>query len=135
MKAIDIDLRPVHHYLEDRVRAHAFLCMLSTYVTFHLRRTLAPLTFTETTKPPRTDPVAPATRSAAARKKDVPKKNADGESLRGYRELIEHLGTLARNHMRVVAGAGVEFDLTATPTPTQRRAFELLGVPVPKTLM
>jgi hypothetical protein len=111
MKAIDINLRPVHHYLEVRFRAHAFLCVLLTYVTFHLRRTLAPLAFTETTKPPRTDPVAPATCSAAARKKDAPKKNADGESLCGYRELIEHLGTLTRNHMRVVAGAGVEFDL------------------------
>jgi len=135
MKAIDVDLRPVHHYLSERVRAHAFLCMLSTYVTFHLRATLAPLTFTETTKPPRTDPVAPATRSVAARKRDAAKKNADGESLRGYRELIEHLGTLTRNRMRVAVGASVEFDLLATPTPTQRRVFELLGVPVPKTLM
>ena len=135
MKAIDIDLRPVHHYLSERVRAHAFLCMLSTYVTFHLRATLAPLTFTETATPPRADPVAPAQRSAAARKKDATKKNADGESLRGYRELIEHLGTLTRNRMHVVAGVGVEFDLVATPTPTQRRAFELLGVPVPKKLL
>ena len=135
MKAIDIDLRPVHHYLSERVRAHAFLCMLSTYLTFHLRKTLAPLIFTETDKPPRTDPVAPAARSVAARKRDATKKNADGESLRGYRELIEHLGTLTRNHMRVVAGEGVVFDLVATPTPTQRRVFELLGVPVPKTLM
>ena len=135
MKAIDIDLRPVHHYLPERVRAHAFLCMLSTYLTFHLRRTLAPLTFTETETPLRTDPVAPAKRSVAARKKDATKKNADGESLRGYRELIDHLGTLTRNHLRVVAGAGVEFELLATPTPTQRRAFELLGVPVPKKLV
>ena len=135
MKAIDIDIRPVHHYLEDRVRAHAFLCMLSTYLTFHLRKTLAPLTFTETEKPSRSDPVAPATRSVAARKKDATKTNAEGESLRGYRQLIEHLGTLTRNQMRVVAGADVEFDLLATPTPTQRRAFELLGVPVPKKLL
>jgi len=135
MKAIDIDIRPVHHYLSDRVRAHAFLCMLSTYVTFHLRRTLAPLTFTETEKSPRTDPVAPATRSVVARKRDATKTNAEGEGLRGYRELIEHLGTLTRNRMRITAGQGIEFDLLATPTPTQRRAFELLGVPVPKKLM
>ena len=135
MKAIDIDIRPVHHYLEDRVRAHALLCMLSTYLTFHLRKALAPLTFTETTKSTRTDPVAPAQRSAAARNKDATKKNADDESVRGYRELIDHLGTLTRNRMRVVAGKGVEFDLVATPTPTQRRVFELLGAPVPKTLV
>ena len=61
MKAIDIDIRPVHHRLEDRVRAHAFLCFLATYVTFHLRATLAPLTFTDTASEDREDPVAPAT--------------------------------------------------------------------------
>ena len=59
MKAIDVDIRPVHHRLEDRVRAHAFLCFLATYVTFHLRATLAPLTFLDTERPGRSDPVAP----------------------------------------------------------------------------
>jgi hypothetical protein len=135
MKAIDIDIRPVHHYLEDRVRAHAFLCLLCTYVTFHLRATLAPLTFKDTEEAVREDPVAPAPRSAAARKKDATKTNANGEQLRGFRELIDHLGTLTRNKMRVATGEGVIFDLLATPTPTQRRVFELLGVPVPKNLV
>jgi Transposase DDE domain len=135
MKAVDVDIRPVHHYLEDRVRAHTFLCFLATYVTFHLRATLAPLTFADTEKPPREDPVAPAPRSAAARKNDAQKKNANGETLRGFRELIEHLGTLTRNRMRVAGAEEIEFDLLATPTPTQRRVFELLGAPVPKTLV
>jgi hypothetical protein len=134
MKAIDVDIRPVHHHLEDRVRAHAFLCFLASYVTFHLRGHLAPLTFADTELPTRSDPVAPAPRSRSARKKDGAKKNAAGESVRGFRELLEHLGTLTRNTMRVV-GTGVTFDLVATPTPTQRRVFELLGAPVPRTLV
>ena len=135
MKAIDVDIRPVHHRLSDRVRAHAFLCFLATYVTFHLRATLAPLTFIDTEPPSRFDPVAPAPRSASARRKDTTKKNAEDAEVRGFRELLEHLGTLTRNTMRVVAGNGVTFELLATPTPTQRRAFELLGVPVPRTLV
>ena len=134
MKAIDLDIRPVHHYLEDRVRAHAFLCFLATYVTFRLRATLAPLTFTDTEQTERSDPVAPAPRSASARTKDATKKNAENREVRGFRELIEHLGTLTRNTMRVV-GTDATFDLLATPTPTQRRVFELLGTPVPKTLV
>jgi hypothetical protein len=134
MKVIDVDLRPVHHHLADRVRAHAFVCFLATYVTFHLRRTLSPLTFADTDEPPRPDPVAPAPRSGAAKKKDATKKNAQNEEVRGFRELIEHLGTLTRNTMRVV-GTGVTFDLLATPTPTQRRVFELLGAAVPRTLV
>jgi len=126
MKVIDVDLRPVHHRLEDRVRSHAFICMLSTYISFHLRRSLAPLTFTDTEPPTRDDPVAPASASKAARKKAAAKKNAEGEDVRGFRELLEHLGTLTRNRMRVASSPEIEFDLVATPTPTQRRVFELL---------
>ena len=135
MKAIDVDIRPVHHRLEDRVRAHAFLCFLATYLTFHLRATLAPLPLLDPERPGRSDPVAPAPRSASARKKDANRKNAEDAEVRGYRELLDHLGTLTRNTMRVVAGKGVTFELLATPTPTQRRVFELLGVPVPRTLV
>ena len=134
MKAIDIDIRPVHHHLQDRVRAHAFLCMLATYLTFHLRETFAPLTFTDTEPPGRPDPVAPAPRSASARSKDATKKNPEGAEVRGYRELLEHLGTLTRNTMRVVGNQSVTFDMLATPTPTQRRVFALLGPPAPRTI-
>jgi hypothetical protein len=95
---------------------------------------LAPLTFADTGQQERTDPVAPARRPAAARTKDAKRKNQDNEEVRGFRELLEHLGTLTRNTMRV-AGTGVTFDLLATPTPTQRRVFELLGARVPKKLM
>jgi hypothetical protein len=135
MKAIDVDIRPVRHHLSDRVRAHAFVCFLATYLTFHLRATLAPLTFTDTEASERLDPVAPAPRSASARRKDATKKNAERAEVRGFRELLEHLGTLTRNTMRVAGGEGVTFELLATPTPTQRRVFELLGSPVPRTLV
>ena len=135
MKAIDVDLRPVHHRLEDRVKAHALVCFLATYVTFHLRRTLAPLTFTDTAPPTPTDPVVPAVRSSSAKKKDAKKKNAAGEPVRAFRELLEHLGTLTRDTLRVVGVGGVTFDLVATPTPTQRRVFELLAASVPRTLV
>jgi hypothetical protein len=73
MKAEDIDLRPIYHYLENRVRAHVLICMLATYLTWHLRQALAPLTFTDNTKPAREDPVIPARRSAAAAAKDAGK--------------------------------------------------------------
>ena len=71
MKVIDVELRPVHHRLEDRVRSHAFICMLSTYLSFHLRRSLAPLTFTDTEPPARRDPVAPASVSKAAQQEGL----------------------------------------------------------------
>lgn len=103
---------------------------MATYVTFHLRRTLGPLTFADTARPAPTDPVMSATRSSSAKKKD-----AAGEPVRTFGELLEHLGTLTCDTVRVVGPGGVTFDLVATPTPTQRRAFELLGASVPRTLV
>ncbi len=134
IKAIDIDIRPIHHRLEDRVRAHVFLCFLATYLTFHLRATLAPLTFTDTSPPSRSDPVSPALRSESAKKKDATGHNDANQEVRGFRELLDHLGTFTRNTMRVVTSQEATFDLLATPTPTQRRVFELLGVAIPRTL-
>lgn len=87
-----------------------------------------------TEKPGRPDPVAPSLRSVSARDKDATKKNAENAEVRGFREFLEHLGMLTRNRIRVVGGDGVTFDLFATPTPTQRRAFELRDEPVPRTL-
>ena len=134
LKIDDIDLRPIHHRLEARVRAHVFLCMLASYLVWHLRAALAPLTFTDEAPPGRANPVAPAQRSAGARAKAAAKENEDGQEVRGFRELIEHLGTLTRNTMRTTTETTSEFDLLATPTPTQRRVFELLGAPVPLKL-
>jgi Transposase DDE domain len=135
LKIDDIDLRPIHHRLEARVRSHVFICMLASYLVWHLREALAPLTFTDEAPPTRTNPVAPAVRSAGAAKKAARKVNAAGEEVRGFRELLEHLGTLTRNTMRTTTETTSTFELLASPTPTQRRAFELLGAPVPLKLL
>jgi hypothetical protein len=134
LKIDDIDLRPIHHRLEGRVRSHVFICMLASYLVWHLREVLAPLTFTDEAPPVRANPVAPAVRSAGARAKAAAKENGDGHEVRGFRELLEHLGTLTRNTMKTTTETTTEFELLATPTPTQRRVFELLGAPVPLKL-
>ena len=131
MKAEDIDLRPIYHYLENRVRAHVLLCMLATYLTWHLRQALAPLTFTDNQKPAREDPVIPARRSAAAAANDTAKITPDKLPIRGHQELVAHLATLTRN---TVSLAGQRLEKLSAPTPEQRRVFELLGKPIPLRL-
>ena len=131
MKAEDIDLRPIYHYLENRVRAHVLLCMLAAYLTWHLRQALAPLTFTGNQKPARDDPVIPARRSAVATAKDTAKITPDKLPVRGYQELVAHLATLTRN---TVSFAGKCFEKLSAPTPEQRRVFDLLGKPIPLRL-
>ena len=135
MKAIDVDIRPVHHYLEDRVRAHAFLCFLATYVTFHLRDSLAPLTFTDTAQPERTDPVAPAPRLRLG--KGEGRHEERTEPTGRCVAFASSSSTSAPSPATRCASLGTDatFDLLATPTPTQRRVFELLSAPVPKTLV
>jgi hypothetical protein len=129
----DLDLRPIYHRLEDRVRAHVLICMLASYLTWHLRKTLAPLMFTDTQPPVRTDPVAPAARSAFATRKASTRIAEDGNPVRSFRGVLDHLATLTRNQVRV---AGTEHTVTilAEPTPTQQRVFELLNRPLPLTL-
>ena len=131
MKAEDIDLRPIYHYLENRVRAHVLICMLATYLTWHLRQALAPLTFTDDNKPARQDPVSPARRSAAAMAKDTAKITPDKLPVLGYHELVAHLATLTRN---TVSFNGRRLEKLSVPTPGQRRVFELLGKPIPLRL-
>lgn len=134
-KAIDLELRPIYHWTEDRVRAHVLLCLLAGYLTWHLRRALAPITFADTERPgpTRPNPVAPAQPSAAARAKAARKATADGEPAQSYRSLLEHLRTLTRNSCQIT-GSNVSFDKLAEPTPTQRRVFELIGKPLPLRL-
>ena len=132
LKAIDLDLRPIYHWSEQRVRAHVFLCMLSAYVTWHLRRAWAPLCFSDEEIPQRNDPVAQALRSEKAQMKDATKTTEDGQVVHSFQTLLDHLATLTRN--KVVFAKGVTIDKLSLPTPTQRRAFELIGVPIPTTL-
>src|SRR6266487_2046760 len=130
-KADDLDLRPIHHYLTGRVRGHVLICMLACYLTWHLRQALAELTYTDPGIPAPADPVAPAQRSAQARAKDAAKHNSDGLPVRKYGDLLEHLSTLDR---QTIVFAGQKIEKLTRPTPVQRRAFELLGAPVPLTL-
>jgi hypothetical protein len=132
IKAIDLDLRPIYHYSEDRVRVHVFICMLALYLVWHLRRAWAPLCFTDEAPPPRTDPVAPAPRSAAALAKVRRKRGDDGEPLHSFATLIDTLAALTRNTIVFTGGARVT--KLSAPTALQRRAFELLGTPIPTEL-
>jgi hypothetical protein len=134
IKSIDLDLRPIHHYTETRVRAHVLICMLASYLVWHLRQTWAPLTFTDEHRPDPTDPVAPARRSQGADAKAATTTTTDDLPATSFTTLLGHLATLTRNHLRVAGQDESGFDLLAIPTPTQRRAFELLGASIPLTL-
>jgi hypothetical protein len=134
LKTIDLDLRPIHHYTETRVRAHVFICTLAAYLVWHLRQAWAPLTFTDENRPEPTDPVAPARRSAAADRKAATKTTTDDLPAHSFTSLLDHLATLTRNHMRVVGHDQAGFDLLTIATPTQRRAFELLNATIPMQL-
>jgi hypothetical protein len=136
-KAIDLQLRPIYHWTEDRVRAHVALCLLAGYLTWHLRRALAPITFADTDRPgpARPDPVAPAAPSPSAAAKAATKQTADHQPVYSYRTLLDHLATLTRNTCRIAGtAAAASFDKLAEPTPTQRRAFELIGASIPLRL-
>lgn len=133
LKTIDIELRPIHHHLSDRVRAHVLLCMLAAYLTWHLRQALRPLTFTDESPTPRTDPVAPARRSPQATRKATHKTTTDGHPVRSYRALLKHLETLCRNDVRYGTN-GPTITSLGEPTDLQRRIFQHLGAPIPLTL-
>ena len=133
IKSDDLDLRPIHHRLDDRVKAHVLICMLACYLIWHLRKAWAPLTFTDQTPPTRDNPVAPAQRSAAAQAKASTKHDAAGNPVRSLRDLLDHLATLTRDRIRY-HDTDIEIDKLTDPTPTQRRAFELIDSPIPLTI-
>jgi hypothetical protein len=130
LKSIDLDIRPVHHRLAGRVRAHVFLCMLAYYVAWHMRRTLAPLLFEdhdrETAAAARTSPVAAAEVSPAARTKARARRTEDGQPVHSFRTLLADLATLTRNTVRF--GDALPMTVLSRPTPIQQRAFDRLGV-------
>jgi len=133
LKADDLDLRPVFHRLEERVRAHVLICMLACYLTWHLRQAWAPLTFTDENPPAPGNPVTPARRSARAQAKASGQHDPAGRPYRSFRGLLEHLATLTRNQVRF-AGTRATVPLLAEPTSAQREAFDLIGAPIPLTL-
>jgi len=131
IKADDLDLRPIWHRLADRVRGHVLVCMLACYLAWHLRKAWAQLTFTDEQPPVRADPVAPARRSPTAQAKAARKTDASGQRMRSFRDLLDHLSTLTRNTITI---GDQTVDKLTNPTPTQRRAFQLLQTPIPLTL-
>jgi len=133
IKSDDLDLRPVFHRLEERVRAHVLICMLACYLTWHLRRAWAPLTYTDQDPPAPDNPVTAARRSAAAHAKASYQHDPAGQPYHSFRGLLEHLATLTRNQVRYT-GTQVTIAMLAEPTSTQRQAFELLGATIPLTL-
>ena len=132
IKSDDLDLRPVFHRLEDRVKAHVLICMLACYLTWYLRRAWAPLTFTDEDPPAPANPVIPARRSPHAQAKASGQYDPAGP-YHSFRGLLEHLATLTRNQVRF-AGTQAAIPMLAEPTSAQRQAFELIGVPIPLTL-
>ena len=133
IKTDDLDLRPIYHRLDQRVRAHALICLLACYLVWHLRKAWAPLTYTDEHPPVRDNPVASAQRSAAADAKAAHKHHTDGNPLRRFRGLIDHLATLTRDRIRY-HDTDIEIDKLTDPTPDQRRAFDLINTTIPLTI-
>jgi hypothetical protein len=128
----DLDIRPIRHRTEDRVRAHVFLRMLSYYLSWHIQARLAPLLFTDDDKPAaqaaRTSPVAPATRSPRALAKAATKQTPGNLPVHSFATLLADLATICLNTITPADPALPGFRLVTTPTALQRHAFELLGV-------
>jgi transposase len=129
LKSVDLKIRPIYHHLADRVRAHVFLCMLSYYVEWHMRRALAPMLFDDddpqAAEVARTSIVTPAQRSPKAKSKDLFKRTEDGMPVHSFQTLLKDLATLTSNEVRV---GEQTFQMLATPTPVQQRALQLLHV-------
>ena len=132
LKTIDLHVRPIHHWNADRVRAHVFLCMLGLYVEHHMRDKLAPMLYDETdheaASAARVSIVAKAERSQAAKAKEATGLTADGLPVHSLRTLLADLATYSRIEATTALNQKYVFTLYTRPTPTQQRAFELLGV-------
>jgi Transposase DDE domain len=133
IKSDDLDLRPVFHRLEKRVRGHVLICMLAAYLTWHLRQAWAPLTYTDEEPPESASPVAPARRSASAEAKASRQHDSSGRPYRSFQGLLAHLATLTRNELRF-AGTLAPVPVLTEPTSEQRQAFELIEAAIPLTL-
>jgi len=135
IKTIDLHVRPIHHWLADRVRAHVFLCMLAYHVEWHMRARLAPMLFdddddAETAEQLRESPVAKAQRSPAAIAKQTTGRTADGAPVHSFRTLLADLATIVRNTVATALAPEYRFNILTRPTPIQQKAFDLLAVPV-----
>lgn len=130
MKTLDLTIRPIHHRLADRVKAHIFLCMLAYYVEWHMREAWRALMFADEDQAAKTtrDPVAPAQRSAAAQKKASRHRQDDGAPIHSFQTLLADLATVVRNTCRVphTEGEASTFPILTILNATQKRAYELI---------
>jgi transposase len=124
LKGPDLQIRPIHHHLEDRVRAHVLICMLAYYLTWHLKAAWKPLLFTDEDRPVSPDPVAKAVRSTSAQQKAQTKRTTTGQPAHSYRTLLAELATQTRNTTRLT-GAASTFEKLTQPTELQTEALEL----------
>jgi transposase len=132
LKTVDLHVRPIHHRLPDRVRAHILLCMLAYYVEWHMRQLLAPILFDDDEKlqaqAARASIVAPAQRSAAAKLKALTKQTGDGLKVHSFQTLIGDLATIVKNRIQPIDKNIAAFDMLTQPTVIQQRALDLLGI-------
>ncbi len=134
LKTVDLHVRPIYHWLGDRVRAHVFLCMLAYYVEWNMRARLAPMLYDDDDKEAaealRESPVARAQRSPAALAKSATGRTPDGAPVHSFQSLLADLATLARNTVVTATAADRTFTILTRPTPIQQKAFNLLGFPI-----
>ena len=134
LKTVDLHVRPIHHWLEDRVRAHVFLCMLAYYVEWNLRAKLAAMLYDDDAKEAaealRDSPVAKAQRSPSALAKNATGRAADGVPVHSFQSLLADLATLARNTIVTAIAPDRPFTVLTRPTPIQQKAFNLLAIPI-----
>jgi len=132
LKTVDLHIRPIHHWLAPRVRAHVFLCMLACHVEWHMRERLKPMLFDDddptAAARERASIVAPASSSPAALRKRASKLTADGGPVHSFRSLLRDLATCTLNEMTTTLNDAYSFTVVATPTPIQAQAFSLLAV-------
>jgi len=132
-KTVDLKVRPIYHRLEQRVKAHVFLCMLAYYVEWHMRLALAPLLFDEekiiAEPEDKSSVVAPSKRSKKARAKAATKKTPEKLPVHSFRTMIADLATIVKNKFQSNGlEASLTFEKITQPTPLQQKAIELLGV-------
>jgi transposase len=132
LKTVDLQVRPIHHRLPDRVRAHILLCMLAYYVEWHMRQLLAPILFDDDDRAraqtARASIVAPAQRSASAKLKALTKQTGDGLQVHSFQTLLGDLATIVKSRIQPIDQNFVAFDMLTEPTVIQQRALDLLGV-------
>ncbi len=132
LKTVDLQVRPIHHRLPDRVRAHILLCVLAYYVEWHMRQLLAPILFDDDDRAQaqaaRASIVAPAQRSASAKLKALTKQTGDGLKVHSFQTLLGDLATIVKNRIQPTDKNSIVFDKLTQPTVIQQRALELLGV-------